>query len=100
MRPTNTPPRTESIVQAGARPPPCRNRSGEDLRLLGRELLVGEHSLCLQVRQILQLVDRVDRRSGGSRGWWRRVLLLRPPRRPPLSAPLPLLAVPHAARHG
>src|SRR3954463_14838412 len=94
-------PAAGGINRSGRCPPPqLTNRLREDLRLLGRELLVGEYSLCLQVCQILELVDRVDRRRRGSWGWGRRVLLLRLFRRSLLSGPLTLLAVPHAARHG
>src|SRR4051812_23721010 len=92
-------PAAGGINRSGQPAPPRPNRLREDLRLLGRELLVGEYSLRLQVCQILELVDRVDRRSGGSRGWRLRVLLLRLLRRGLLAGPLALLTVPHAARH-
>src|SRR5215203_4910348 len=48
---------------------------GEDLRLLLGELLLGEDALVLQVRELLELGDRVGRCRGGGRRL--RVLLRR-----------------------
>src|ERR1700742_4982843 len=45
----------------GARGEPSRSAS-EDLRLLGRELLLCEDPLLLELREVLELLDRVERR--------------------------------------
>src|SRR3954451_20339794 len=51
--------------------------AGEDLRLLDRELVVGQDALLLQVGEVLELLDRIARGRGGGGRRRRRVLLLR-----------------------
>src|SRR4051812_2725731 len=96
----NSASRAENSAMSASRQP----MSGrEDLCLLDRELVVGQDPLLLQVGEILELLDRVDRRCRGGgwgrcvllRGrcvlllWWRLLGLL--------PCPLALLAMPHAA---
>jgi len=40
--------------------------SAQDLGFLGRELLVGQHALLVELAELLELLDRVGRRCRGS----------------------------------
>src|SRR5262249_38332542 len=68
-RPEPGAPGSTAECSDGAGGGPATRRRGrlrpEDLRLLRRELLLGEDALVLQLRELLELRDRIGRNRGG-----------------------------------
>src|SRR5439155_27257943 len=68
--------RRRTPLRAGCTPRPASRAAvldAQDLGLGGRELLVGEHALAVQLRQVLELRVRI---LGGRSLWGRRLLLV------------------------